>query len=64
MCTPVNESNFNKNAYMHDQTTIEIGVRIVDRKNLNWCTPFSAVNLCATVLQHIEGPNLRLILKN
>ncbi len=49
---------------MHEQTAIEIGVRIVDRKNLNWCTPLSAVSLCATVLQHIEGPNLRIILKS
>ncbi len=38
-------SYFNKNAYMHKQTTREVGVRIVDRKNLNWCTPFSAVSL-------------------
>ncbi len=28
------------------QTTIEFGVCIVDRKTLDWCTPFSGVNLC------------------
>ena len=49
MRTPVNGgvhigSHFNKNAYMHEQTTIEFGVRIVGKKNLNWCTPFSAVS--------------------
>ncbi len=37
-------SHFNKNAYIHEQTTIEFGVRIVDRKNLNLCTPFSGVS--------------------
>ncbi len=37
-------SHFNKNAYMHEKTTIEFGVRIVGRKNLNWCTPFFAVS--------------------
>ena len=45
-------SHFNKNAYMHEQTTIEFNVRIADRKNLNWCTPCSAVSLwfvCITV---------------
>ncbi len=26
---------------MHEQTTIEFGVRIVGGKDLNWCTPFS-----------------------
>ena len=26
-------------------TTIEFGVRIEGRKNLNWCTPFFAVSL-------------------
>ncbi len=39
-------SHFNKNAYMHEQTEIEFGVRIVGRKNLNWRTPFFAVSLC------------------
>ncbi len=40
-------SHFNKNAYMHEQTTIEFGVRIVNRKNLNRCTPFFGVSLCS-----------------
>ena len=45
MRTPMNGGirigcHFNKNAYLHDQTTIEFGVRFVDRKNLSWCTPF------------------------
>ncbi len=35
-------SHFHKNAYMHEQT-IEFGVRIVGRKNLNGCTPFSGI---------------------
>ena len=39
-------SYFNKNAYMHEQVTIQFGVHIVDRKNLNWCTPFLDVSLC------------------
>ena len=38
-------SHFNKNAYMHQQTTIQFGVRIVGRKNLNCCTPFFGVRL-------------------
>ena len=38
-------SYFNKNAHMHEQTTIEFGVRIVGKKDLNWCTPFFAVSL-------------------
>ncbi len=33
-------SHVHKNVYMHEQITIEFGVRIGDRKNLNWCTPF------------------------
>ncbi len=33
-------SYFNENAYMHEQTTIELGGRIVGRKSLNFCTPF------------------------
>ncbi len=37
-------SYFNKNAYMHEQVTIQFGVHIVDRKNLNWCTPFLDVS--------------------
>ena len=37
-------SHFNKNGYMHEKTTIEFCVRIVGRKNLNWCTPFFAVS--------------------
>ncbi len=37
-------SHLNKNAYMHEQTTIEFGVRIVGRENLNWCIPFFAVS--------------------
>ena len=51
MRTPVNGdvrigSNFYKNAYtcMHEQT-IEFSERIVDRKNLNWCTIFYGVSL-------------------
>ncbi len=52
MRTPVNGgvpigSHFNKNTYMHEQTTIEFGVRIVNRKNLNWWKPFSDVSLCS-----------------
>ena len=52
MHTPVNGgvligSHFNKNAYMHEQTAIQFGVRLVDRKNLNWCTTFSGVSLCS-----------------
>ncbi len=31
---------------MHEQTTIEFGVCIVGRKNLNWCTPFFGVSMC------------------
>ena len=31
---------------MHEQTTIEFDLHILDRKNLNWCTPFSAGSLC------------------
>ncbi len=38
-------SHLNKNAYMHEQATIKFGVRIVGRKNLNWCTPFFGVSL-------------------
>ncbi len=38
-------SHFHKNAYMHEQT-IEFDVRIVGRKNLNWCTPLSGVSQC------------------
>ncbi len=38
--------NFNCTALeMHEQTTIEVDVCIVDKKNLNWCTPFSGVSL-------------------
>ena len=32
-------------AYIHEQTTIEFGVHIVD---LNWCTPFSGVSQSLT----------------
>ena len=30
---------------LYEQTTMEFGVRIVGRKNLNWCTPFFYVSL-------------------
>ncbi len=43
-------AHFNTNAYMHEQTTIGCGVRISGRKYLNWCTPFSDVSQCYTVL--------------
>ncbi len=39
------ESHFNENSQMHEHTTIEFCVRIMDRKNLNGCTPFPNVSL-------------------
>ncbi len=61
MRTPVNGGvrigpHSNKNAYMHEQTTTEVGVCIVDRKNLNLCTPFSAVSLWCTMATKIFTP--------
>ncbi len=65
MRTPLNGgvhigSYFNKKLYMHEQTTIEFDVRIMDRKNLNWCTPFSGVSLCnvfcSPAYEHCSGP--------
>ena len=66
MCTPSHlgvriGSHFNKNAYMHEQTTIEFGVRIVDRKNLNWCTPFFDVNMCEGQTVLTERKNKRRV---
>ncbi len=51
MCTPMAGcvhigAHFNTNPYMHEETTIEFGVRINGRKYLNWCTPFSDVSQC------------------
>ncbi len=37
--------HFNKNAHMHEQTTIRFGVRIWGRKYLNECMPFCGVSL-------------------
>ena len=46
-------AHFNTNAYIHEETTIEFGVRISRRKYLNWCTPFSDVSQCVT--QEVGG---------
>ncbi len=37
-------ANCNQNAYMYEQPTKECGVRMLDRKDLNWCTAFFAVS--------------------
>ena len=56
-------SHFNKNAYtsIHEQTTIEFGVRIMGRNNLNWCTPFFAVSLWTGLHQTGKGVGQFLI---
>ena len=36
-------AHFNKNAYMHEQTTIRFGLRISGRKHINRCTPFLTI---------------------
>ncbi len=63
MRTPVNGGvriGSHKNAYMHEQITIKFGVRIVGRKNLNWCTPFCGVSLCYDIVEHWDSSGSKL----
>ena len=41
---------------------IEFGVRIVARKNLNWCTPFSGVSLCYSIIEAPKNHQVRWIM--